>query len=57
MLADLVSLWLAGHIVVEEIGQAERPETAKVREAMLNDWLETVRALVPESEKEILNRK
>jgi hypothetical protein len=56
VLADLVSLWLAGHMVPEEIGKAEKPFTNEFRETMLTDWLATVRALVPESEKEILSR-
>jgi hypothetical protein len=56
VLADLMSLWLAGHVVLEEIGKVDRPETDKVREKLLADWLTTVRALVPESEKEILAR-
>jgi hypothetical protein len=56
VLADLVSLWLAGHMVPDEIGKAEKPFTDEVRELMLADWLTTVRALVPQSEKEILAR-
>lgn len=53
-LAVLVSLWLAGHLVPDEIGKAERPETAKIRDELLASWLDAVRLLVPESEKEIM---
>lgn len=56
VLADLLSLWLAGHCVVEEIGQPERPETDKLREEILAALIELVRELVPTSEKEILQR-
>ena len=53
-LAVLMSLWLAGHLVADEIGKAERPETAKRRDDLLAGWLDAVRLLVPESEKEIM---
>lgn len=47
-LADLVSLWLAGHIV------PGNPEgTQRTREGLFDDWCETVWKLVPASEKEI----
>ena len=40
VLADLMSLWLAGH-------------NPALREAFFTDWIDTVRKLVPVSEKEI----
>ena len=43
MIARLLSLWLAGH-----------PETD--RELALTDFVDMVREMVPESEKEILQR-
>jgi hypothetical protein len=49
VLADLLSLWLAGHFV------AGRPaQTSELREALLIEHITTVRKLVPESEKEIM---
>ncbi len=39
-LADLVSLWLAGH-------------PPALRETFFADWIKTVRLLIPESEAEI----
>lgn len=56
VLADLLSLWLAGHCVIEEIGQPERPETDKLREEILAALIELARDLVPASEEEILQR-
>ncbi len=49
VLADLLSLWLAGHFVV---GSSE--ETDALREAVLAEHIECVRGLIPSSEAEIL---
>lgn len=49
VLADLVSLWLAGHIM-----PGDPVATLKVRKEFLEDWLATVWSLVPASEEEIL---
>jgi len=48
-LADLLSLWIAGHMVA---GNA--PETDSFRAFILNQHINLVRALIPTSEKEIL---
>lgn len=56
VLADLMSLWLAGHIARDDFGNLDKVTTAVARNALLKDWLATVRDLVPESEKEILAR-
>jgi hypothetical protein len=53
VLADLVSLWLAGMVVKSE---AARPGSSSdaVRREMFKEWCEVVWDLVPESEKEIM---
>jgi hypothetical protein len=58
VLADMLSLWIAGHICVEEIGKPdnERPVTDQTREELLTNFIAIVRKLVPESEKEIMQR-
>ena len=43
VLADLVSLWLAGH----------RPD---VRSNVMRRWIDAMRDLIPESEKQIVER-
>jgi hypothetical protein len=49
LLADMVALWLAGHIVPDD-GAA----SATAREMILRDWLDTVWKLVPLAEAEII---
>jgi hypothetical protein len=51
-LADLVALWLAGHIDV-----TGALETDFLREPVLENWLKTVRELVPACEADILRTK
>jgi hypothetical protein len=46
ILADLVAMWLAGHM-------ADRPD---FREEILRHWLDAVRALIPVNERIILER-
>jgi hypothetical protein len=57
-LADLLSLWLAGHIIIEELsaGADARPQTDQLRELLLQEHIKHVRQLVPASEREILAR-
>jgi len=59
ILGDLVSLWLAGHVFVEEINNPpdQRPLTAALRDEMLTNWTAYVRALIPASERQILDTK
>jgi hypothetical protein len=49
ILADLLSLWLAGHIV-----PGNQEETEKLRGILLDNHIEAVRLLIPSSEQEIL---
>lgn len=49
--ADLLSCWLAGHIV-----PGNEQATANAREAILKAHIETVRRLIPIQEREILGR-
>jgi hypothetical protein len=48
-LADLLSLWLAGHFVA-----GSTDETAMLREAVLAEHIECVRGMIPSSEAEII---
>jgi hypothetical protein len=47
VLAELFALWLAGHM---------GPNAPQYREFLIEQWLETVRRLIPECEKQILAR-
>ena len=50
VLADLLSLWLAGHM-------SDNPEATEIlRNVVLNEHIECVRDLIPASEMEILVR-
>jgi hypothetical protein len=49
-LADLVSMWLAGHFAQDQ------KTTERFREQMLDDFMGLVRGLVPVNEKWILKR-
>lgn len=49
VLADLLSLWLAGHLV-----PGKREETDKLREFLIEQHVLAVRSLIPSSEAEIL---
>lgn len=57
-LADMVSRWLAGHLIRQEgtTGPIEldRADTDEFREATLAHWLSVVRELLPTAEAEIL---
>jgi hypothetical protein len=57
ILADLVSLWIAGHWDPDELraGDAGRA-TFKVRAQALQEWHNLVIKLLPESEKEMMRR-
>jgi hypothetical protein len=57
ILADLVSLWLAGQFEHSEVGLplgSDRPLTAQVRAEALDEFVTLVRDLVPESEKQMM---
>jgi steroid 5-alpha reductase family enzyme len=56
ILADLVSLWLAGHFAANEFGEPadRRPLTALARTETFAQWSKLTLSLVPHSEKEIL---
>jgi hypothetical protein len=49
ILADLLSLWLAGHIV-----PGNRRETDSLRSVLLRQHVKAVREMIPSSEAEIL---
>ena len=51
ILADLLAMWLAGHLV-----PGDKAATKKAREALLQEHIKCVRELIPENEKEILAR-
>lgn len=50
-LADLFSLWIAGHFV-----PGKPDETRDYRVSIVTNWVETVWKLVPASEKELLEK-
>jgi hypothetical protein len=57
VLADLVSLWLAGQFEASEMGLpigSERPLTSLVRTEALGMFVSLVLDLVPENEKQIM---
>lgn len=56
VLADLVSMWLAGHIVLAENGRVNRQVTDNVRAMQAENWFDTVLKLVPLSENEIIEK-
>jgi hypothetical protein len=49
VLADLLSMWLAGHNVV-----GDREATDRLREGLLQEHIQAVRALIPVSEQQII---
>jgi len=51
VLADLLSLWLAGQLV-----PGDEEATKQVREAALQQHMNVVRDMIPSSEREILER-
>lgn len=55
-LAELVSLWLAGHVILEEANATEKPQTEATREAILANFIALVRNLTPVNEAMILER-
>ena len=56
VLADLLSLWLAGQIVLDDNGGIDREQTVKMREDMLALHIEHVRLMLPSSEAEVLHK-
>jgi len=59
ILADLVSLWVAGHIHQDELllpQDGDRPLTDQARAEVFDEWIGMVRKLVPASEQEIRTR-
>jgi hypothetical protein len=59
ILADLVSLWLAGQFEASELDRplgSDRPLTAELRSEALLEFVELVTALVPESEKQLMRK-
>ena len=58
ILADLVSMWLAGHVDRSELGQPiedGRPLSWRIRADKLDEFIALVRVLVPESEKQMMH--
>jgi hypothetical protein len=51
VVADLLAIWLAGHVDQSEIGCADKPETDKIRRAMLDMHVEQVWKLCAVNEK------
>jgi len=51
VLADLLSMWLAGHFI-----EGSAKKTAKLREQLLRDHMQLVRKLIPVNEAMILER-
>jgi hypothetical protein len=58
VMADLVSLWIAGHIERSELGNTpdNRPLTDALRHEIITEWMNLVVMLLPASENEILAR-
>jgi len=59
ILADLVSMWLAGQFDRSELDRpigSDRPLTAQARAEAFEEFIALVRDLVPESEKQIMRR-
>lgn len=55
VLAQLVSMWVAGHVVFESEGtNIERAETDAARKEVFAYWAKLVTQLIPVSEAEIL---
>lgn len=52
VLADLMSLWIAGHHV-----PGDPAATDEARKLFVEDWLKAVWKLVPESEKQITEQE
>jgi hypothetical protein len=57
ILAHLLSLWLAGHVVAEELHQSDRPETTTMRNTLLLAHVTAVRAMLPMAEQRVLTQK
>jgi hypothetical protein len=53
ILADLLSMWLAGQFDISEVGRGG-PLTAELRTEALRDLIKLVNELLPESEKQLL---
>jgi hypothetical protein len=55
VLAQLVSMWVAGHVILEADGpNIERAETEAARQEVFAYWTSLVHRLVPISEAELL---
>lgn len=48
-IADLMATWLAGHFV-----KGNESATTKMRALLFDDWINLVKLLIPEAEKELL---
>jgi hypothetical protein len=56
ILANLLGLFIASHFVADEMSQDQRPETAAMRETMLEAHMEHVRKIIPDLEKLVLTQ-
>jgi hypothetical protein len=57
ILANLLSLWLAGHFIHDPTsGGIDRVATNELRTAMLHEFIKLVRDLIPLSEEELLEK-
>jgi hypothetical protein len=56
VLADLLAIFLAGHLDLDEIGADAKPNTDQIREELLTLHIERVRELTAINEKIILAR-
>lgn len=53
VLADLVAMWLAGHVVLDDNRKIDRDATDAARNAALDQWFDLVRGLTVMNEKTI----
>jgi hypothetical protein len=56
ILANVTSMWLAGHFLSDDSGDIDRVATNEMREALLQEFINLVRELIPLSEQELLER-
>jgi hypothetical protein len=55
VLADLLACHIAGHFVTDELHSTSRPLTKEIRDLVLTTFINTVRELIPVSEKQLLD--
>jgi hypothetical protein len=55
-LADLLSMWAAGHLFFDDDGNLDRAETDQLRETILTNVLQLARDLLPANEKMLLKK-